>query len=117
MPVRAAVLALLVGALLAVGITACGDDTETTSGTISSTENVPAGPTTSTTTSTGDTTTQTTSTTDEDAGDDDSGGVGPGGGSGSGSNGEDTEDNDIPPPPGSQAEELEENCDKNPGAC
>ena len=99
--------ALIVGVLAGSGlaIAGCGDDNDSVdTGTSSSTENTPTGETTTTSTTTGDTTTTSTEQSES-------------GGTGAYDPEEDTEDNDIAPPEGSQAEELEEECEKNPGAC
>lgn len=98
-------LGLVAGALALGG---CGDDETTTdTGTSSTTGNTPTGQTTTDTSTAGETTTGSTSG---------SGGTGYSAGGGYDPE-DDTEDNDIEPPEGSEADEFEQACEDNPGAC
>jgi hypothetical protein len=121
---------LVVGAALAFGTAACGDDEETGSVT---TPSVPA-QTDDTPTITEEATTEAESTDDdsggvaspdettdetENEGPDDSGGVGPSdAGDGRGDPARpDSPENDVAPEPGSPQEAFEQYCDANPDAC
>lgn len=104
--------ALLIGAA-GIGLTACGDDEETTVSPAAETTAEPATTSDLTvepapTTMSPPTTTGTTTTTSPSGG---------GAGGGSGKEPRDTEDNDIPPKPGSPEAAFEAECDANPDAC
>ena len=132
--VRPALLALLAGFLLAVGVAACGGQQ------ISADEvdapppelTIPAGSGDAlaggaSTTSTTDTTSTTETTDDADANDDATNGSGSTGGTAAPAPAatpaptaapqQDSAQNDAPPPAGSGAQKFEEFCEQNAGAC
>jgi hypothetical protein len=100
-----ATLAALCAALslAALPVVGCGDDDDETTSSVTTTTEEPAPQ---------DETTTTTESGDDSGGG--SGGTAPGGGGGYG---QDREGNDVPPPEGSPAEEAEQTCLENPGAC